>query len=95
MTNTGLNVTEVHACHCGDAHEDLPELDVRAIPHRVRHGAVFGALESLNPGEAIALVAPHDPKPLLAQLAERMGDRITVTYLQAGPESWRLRLAVH
>ena len=36
------------------------------------------------------LVAPHDPKPLLAQLAD-LGP-ITVTYLDEGPDAWRLRI---
>ena len=39
------------------------------------------------------LVAPHDPKPLLAQLAERFGDSLEVSYLVEGPEAWKLKLA--
>ncbi|XVX19042.1 DUF2249 domain-containing protein [Actinomycetota bacterium] len=80
-------------CACGCADESLPELDARAIPHAVRHGAIFGALAQVRPGAAMVLVAPHDPKPLLAQLAEREGDNVEVTYLQEGPEAWRLKLA--
>ena len=35
---TQLPVTEVaHACACGCADEELPELDARAIPHAIRH----------------------------------------------------------
>jgi uncharacterized protein (DUF2249 family) len=39
------------------------------------------------------LVAPHDPKPLLAQIAERESGAIEVTYLVTGPDVWTLRLA--
>ena len=39
------------------------------------------------------LVAPHDPKPLLAQIAGREGEAVEVTYLERGPEAWTLRLS--
>jgi len=76
-------------CACGrDAGE--PVLDVRVIPHAVRHGAVFGAFDSIPAGGSLVLVAPHEPKPLLAQLASRgLG---AVETLVAGPEEWHLRL---
>ena len=40
----------------------------------------------------MVLVAPHDPLPLLAQISARSGDAVEVSYLQRGPEAWRLRL---
>ena len=84
------------SCGCGCAHEDgAPELDVRAIPHAIRHATVFGALGALSAipsGGSLDLVAPHDPKPLLAQIADREQGTISVTYLDEGPEAWRLRL---
>ncbi|MBK7611495.1 MAG: DUF2249 domain-containing protein [Actinomycetales bacterium] len=92
-----LTLTEVdsHAggdCGCGEHDEQLPELDARVIPHAIRHGAIFGALGAVKPGKGMVLVAPHDPLPLLAQLAAREGDAVEVSYLQRGPEAWRLRL---
>lgn len=92
-----LTLTEIdsHAdggCACGEHDEQLPELDARVIPHAIRHGAIFGALGAVKPGKGMALVAPHDPLPLLAQLAAREGDAVEVSYLQRGPEAWRLRL---
>ncbi|MBK6440899.1 MAG: DUF2249 domain-containing protein [Actinomycetales bacterium] len=92
-----LTLTEVdsHAgggCACGEHDEQLPELDARVIPHAIRHGAIFGALGAVKPGKGMVLVAPHDPLPLLAQLAAREGDAVEVSYLQRGPEAWRLRL---
>jgi uncharacterized protein (DUF2249 family) len=81
------------ACGCGHEHEDnTPELDVRAIPHAIRHATVFGALTAIKPGGSMILVAPHDPKPLLAQLAERENGGISVRYLDEGPDAWRLLL---
>ena len=88
-----LEITEVRsACGC---HEDdgEPELDARTIPHAIRHATIFGALSAIKPGGALILVAPHDPKPLLAQIADREGDAIEVSYLERGPEAWKLRLA--
>lgn len=91
---TELPITEKNSgCACGCSDSGIPELDVRAIPHALRHGTVFGALSAVRPGTAMVLIAPHDPKPLLAQIAEREGNAIEVTYLVEGPEAWHLRLA--
>lgn len=79
-------------CGCGHEDEHLPELDARAIPHAIRHGAIFGAIGQLRPGAALVLVAPHDPIPLLAQLQDREGDAVTVEYLQRGPQDWKLKM---
>lgn len=68
-----------------------PELDARVIPHEIRHGSIFGALTSLQPGAGMVLVAPHDPLPLLAQIDERWPGAFDVSYLDRGPEAWRLQ----
>jgi uncharacterized protein (DUF2249 family) len=82
-----------HTCTCGEVDQPgLPELDVRAVPHSIRHATVLGALESLEPGAGLALVAPHDPLPLLAQVQQRWPGGFTVTYLARGPEAWRLSM---
>lgn len=96
-TTASLPLTDVTGgCACGDAgaHAD-PVLDARTIPHEIRHAAIFGALDSLAPGSALVLVAPHDPLPLLAQARARYSDGtgISVEYLQAGPDAWHLRLS--
>lgn len=81
------------ACTCGGAEETAePELDVREIPHALRHATVFGALDAVKEGTAMVLVAPHDPLPLLAQLERRRPGAFAVEYLERGPETWRLRL---
>jgi uncharacterized protein (DUF2249 family)/iron-sulfur cluster repair protein YtfE (RIC family) len=82
-----------HACACGEtAAAGYPELDAASIPHAIRHATIFGALESVAPGGGLVLVAPHDPLPLLGQMAERWPGRFTVDYLQQGPDTWRLAL---
>jgi uncharacterized protein (DUF2249 family) len=67
-------------------------LDARTIPPAIRHAAIFGALDSLTGGAALALVAPHDPLPLLDQARARYGEGLSVEYLERGPEAWRIRL---
>ncbi|MFH9861134.1 DUF2249 domain-containing protein [Streptomyces sp. NPDC017202] len=80
-------------CGCGGAQEAAePELDVREVPHSLRHAAVFGALDAVPAGTAVILVAPHDPLPLLAQIEQRSPGVFSVEYLESGPEAWRLRL---
>ena len=80
---------------CGCGHQDpagvLPELDARAVPHAIRHATIFGALNSVEAGGGMVLVAPHDPLPLLAQLEERSPGLFSVDYLERGPEAWRVR----
>ena len=43
-------------------------------------------------GGAFILVAPHNPLPLLAQIADLHGDAIQVSYVQEGPDAWKLKL---
>ena len=81
------------ACGCADDGAQVPTLDARVIPHAIRHASILGAVASLTPGRALALVAPHDPLPLLAQIKDAHGDAIEVSYLERGPEAWTLKLA--
>ncbi len=87
---TSTAAVHAGACACGDTAGDVPELDVRVIPHAIRHATVFGAWSAIPGGGSLIIVAPHDPKPLLAQLAEQ--GAVTVTYLDEGPDAWRLKL---
>jgi uncharacterized protein (DUF2249 family) len=91
---TELTVTPTSsACGCGHDHAaDAPRLDARQIPHAIRHGAILGALGQVAPGQSMILVAPHDPQPLLRQIAERFDD-VSVSYLVRGPEEWQLLLS--
>lgn len=89
-----LPITEKKSggCGCGCGHEaEIPRLDVRVIPHAVRHGAVFGALGQLRVGMQMDLVANHAPMPLLEQLKQLAGDAYTWEFTQDGPEEWVVR----
>lgn len=79
------------ACGCGEVDgTDHPVLDARTVPHAIRHATVLGALESIRPGAGMILLAPHDPKPLLAQVERRHPGLFRVEYLERGPQDWRL-----
>jgi uncharacterized protein (DUF2249 family) len=56
--------------------------DARGVAKRFRHAAIFGALDALQPGETMRFVNDHDPLPLLDQLRERYGDRLSIEYRQ-------------
>lgn len=72
--------------------EEIPALDVRAVPRSIRHATVIGALSAIAPGRSLDLVAPHDPQPLLRQIDHLEPDTWTVEYLVEGPGAWTLRL---
>ncbi len=98
LADTGVSATDEAGgcsdgqCSCGANNADAPELDVKSIPGPVRHTAIFGALESIAPGASLILIAPHEPVPLLEQLAAAQPGVWTSTIDQAGPEVWRVRL---
>ncbi|WP_460871759.1 DUF2249 domain-containing protein [Nocardioides pakistanensis] len=87
----GAHAEEGHHCNCGEKDaEGYPELDARAVPHAIRHATIFGALDAVRPGGGMILVAPHDPLPLLAQIEQRAPGAFEVSYVERGPEAWRL-----
>ena len=47
--------------------------DARGIAKRFRPAAIFGALDSLQPGETLRFVSDHAPLPMLDQRATRSG----------------------
>ena len=82
-----------HSCRCGEeSSTSFPELDATLIPHKIRHPAIFGALESLKSGEGMVLVAPHKPIPLLAQIEKKHPGNFSVNFLDEGPEKWHIEL---
>lgn len=78
-------------CACGESDTgELPELDARGVAHAIRHATIFGALDAVRAGSGLVLVAPHDPLPLLAQLERRAPGAFRVSYLERGPDAWKL-----
>lgn len=59
--------------------------DARGVAKRFRHAAIFGALQSLHPGETMRFVNDHDPLPLLAQLQHAFGDALDIRYVKREP----------
>ncbi len=60
--------------------------DARGIAKRFRHAAIFGALDSLHPGERMRFVNDHNPIPLLQQMQARYGEAVEIQYLDQSPE---------
>ena len=65
--------------------DQIYPFDARGIAKRFRHAAIFGALDSLRPGETMRFVNDHDPLPLLYQLRARYGAMVSVEYRQRDP----------
>ena len=63
----------------------LYPFDARGIAKRFRHAAIFGALDALRPGETMRFCNDHDPLPLLAQLTDRYGAAVEITYVERAP----------
>ena len=59
--------------------------DARGIAKRFRHAAIFGALQSLHPGETMRFLNDHDPLPLLAQLRQAFGETLDIRYVRREP----------
>lgn len=69
---------------------EIPTLNASEIPHAVRHGAIHGALGTLNVGESMILIAPHDPLPLLKEVENRE-ERFDVEYLKKEPQEVHIK----
>ena len=74
--------------------DKLYSFDARGVAKRFRHAAIFGALDSLAPGETMRFRNDHDPISLLGQLRERYGDRVTITYVSREPREITIDFAV-
>jgi uncharacterized protein (DUF2249 family) len=72
-------------------HEPV-QLDVRVIPPREKHPAIFQTFDALESGDAFVLVNDHDPFPLRYQFEAERADQFTWQYLEQGPTVWRVRI---
>lgn len=73
-------------------HQTQPAIDVRAIPPRERHPLIFGTLDALPPGGALTITSDHDPRPLHYQLETNFPGLFDWTYLEQGPQVWRVEI---
>ncbi len=67
-------------------------IDVRDIEPRFRHQTIHQLVEHLAPDASIQLIADHPPKPLRYQLELHFGKHFTWSYLEEGPDLWRVRI---
>lgn len=67
-------------------------IDVReTIPHE-RHPLIFNSFKALRPGQSLQLINDHDPRPLYSQLQSLANGQFTWSYLESGPEVWRVQI---
>ncbi|MFZ6686918.1 DUF2249 domain-containing protein [Undibacterium sp. SXout11W] len=74
-----------HDCSTPIISEGTYAFDARGIAKRFRHAAIFGALNALLPGETMRFCNDHNPLPLLTQIEQYFGDRVTISYVSKEP----------
>lgn len=67
-------------------------VDVREVPPYQRHPLIFKTFSGLSAGAAMHLVNDHDPKPLYYQFSAEMPGQFEWTYLEEGPQTWRVEI---
>lgn len=67
-------------------------LDVRRLPPAQRHSLIFQTCGKLPVGDAVVLINDHDPKPLRYQFDAESPGQFGFSYLEAGPEVWRVEI---
>jgi len=71
---------------------EVKELDVREIPPKRKHPAIFETFDALENGELFVIINDHDPKPLRYQFQFEREGQFTWNYLEEGPEVWRVEI---
>ncbi len=66
--------------------------DVRTLVPAQRHAKIFALVDDLSPGGRFILVNDHDPKPLYYQLEAEHPNQFSWTYLERGPDVWRVEI---
>lgn len=67
-------------------------VDVRTLIPAQRHAKIFELVNDLTPESSFILVNDHDPKPLYYQLEAEYPKQFSWTYLERGPEVWRVEI---
>lgn len=67
-------------------------LDVTVLPPQQKHPTIFQRFDALAEGETLNLHNDHDPKPLYYQLLGERGNIFDWTYLEQGPQWWRIAI---
>lgn len=74
---------------------EVYQFDVRGVSKRLRHAAIFGALESLEQGDVMRFINDHDPLPLLSQIAQRYDGQVQHAYVHNGPDAVVIDFTIH
>lgn len=67
-------------------------VDLRSLVPAERHRKIFALVDTLAQGAAFILVNDHDPRPLHYQLEAEYPKEFSWTYLEQGPEVWRVTI---
>lgn len=67
-------------------------INVADVEPQYRHAILFRLVEHLAPGTSLQIIVDHDPKRLRMQLEAQYGSRYGWSYLEQGPDIWRVRL---
>jgi len=67
-------------------------IDVRSLAPAQRHATIFRMIDELGPGASLVLVNDHDPKPLYYQLEAEHPKQFAWSYLERGPDAWRVEI---
>ncbi len=68
------------------------DLDVTQLPPQQKHPTIFQRFDALGEGETLTIHNDHDPKPLYYQLLGERGNIFDWTYLEQGPDWWRVAI---
>ncbi|HET7411160.1 MAG TPA: DUF2249 domain-containing protein [Pararhizobium sp.] len=72
---------------------EAPEVyDIRSLVPMDRHSKIFELVNGLEEGGSFIFVNDHDPKPLYYQLEAEYPKQFSWTYLERGPEAWRVEI---
>lgn len=74
-----------------DEATDTRVINVRPIPKPQRHPQIFEALDALAVGQSVVVQNDHNPIPLRGQVETLYGDQFGWSYLEEGPEVFRLQ----
>jgi uncharacterized protein (DUF2249 family) len=67
-------------------------IQVAEIEPRLRHGIIEKLFRHLTRSESLQIVVDHDPRRLRFLLDVSFGSQCDWTYLEQGPDLWRVRL---
>lgn len=68
------------------------ELDIRIVPPREKHPAIFRTFDALPPGGSFTLINDHDPAPLRHQFNATRSGQFDWQYVESGPVVWRVSI---